>query len=237
MSDLLDQLNKNSGGLSAVFSGVVTIATVVYAWLTAKLVDETRQLRRVQTEPRIQVTYRSRPEWINLLDVCVKNIGQGPAEDIRFELKALSSNKAAEPLVQALKTLNAFSSGLRYLGPQQEFSSFWTSLADGDPSKVDTQIHFTCRYRAAAGGEYTVEQVLDLSELKGSSKIGEPPLLKIANQLEKIQSDLHSLVTGFKRLGVDVYDEANRATERKELQERIAEFKDTHNGSEEGGAQ
>ena len=237
MSDFLNQLNTNSGGLSALFSGVVTVATVVYAWLTAKLVDETRQLRKVQTEPRLQVTYRSRPEWINFLDVCVKNIGQGPAEDIQFEIRALSENKAAEPLVQALKALNAFSTGLRYLGPQQEFSSFWTSLADGDPTKVETQIHLTCRYKAVTGTEYTVEQVLDLSELKGSAQIGEPPLLKIGKHLEKMQSDLHSLITGFKRLGVDVYNDADRAVERKELQERIAEFKRRQAGTEEGNAQ
>ncbi|MEY4980550.1 MAG: hypothetical protein RLZZ352_2820, partial [Pseudomonadota bacterium] len=226
MSELLDQLNRNSGGLSALFSGVVTVATVVYAWLTAKLVDETRKLRQVQTEPRIQITYRTRPEWINLLDIAVKNIGQGPAEDLRFTIKAVSANSAAEPLVQSLKALNAFGGGIKYLGPQQEFASFWTSLMDGDESKVESRIQIECAYKSVTGTPYRVEHVLDLAELKGSSQIGEPPLLKIAKHLEKMQSDLHQLATGFRRLGVNTYDSEDRASERAEVQQRIREHEE-----------
>lgn len=53
MQQFLDWLNENGGALSVLFAAVVMIATVVYARLTAKLVDETRFLRKAQTEPRI----------------------------------------------------------------------------------------------------------------------------------------------------------------------------------------
>lgn len=56
MGDLLAFLNANSGALNVIFTGVVTIATAVYAVLTWKLVSETRQMREVQTEPKIEIT-------------------------------------------------------------------------------------------------------------------------------------------------------------------------------------
>ena len=55
MAEYLKYLNDNAGALNALFSGVVALATVVYAVLTAKLVRETRNLREVQTEPRVEV--------------------------------------------------------------------------------------------------------------------------------------------------------------------------------------
>ena len=36
-----------------LFSGIVAISTVVYAFLTWQLVSETRKMRKVQTEPSV----------------------------------------------------------------------------------------------------------------------------------------------------------------------------------------
>jgi hypothetical protein len=227
MTEFIEFLNKNAGALSAVFSGVVTVATVVYAWLTARLVQETRQMRQVQTEPRVQVTYRTRDEWINFLDVSVKNIGLGPAQNLRFEVKSLTDNPGAQELIDSLMKLGAFKGGLNYLGPNHQFSSFWSSLMDGNPTKVESRIHVICRYESVTGTKYEHDFILDLSELKGSSSIGEPPLLKIAKHLETIEKDLHSAITGFKRLGIDVYSQENRDAERVALEERFRQARES----------
>lgn len=211
--DWLDQINKNSGALSAIFSGVVTVATVIYAWLTAKLVNETRRMREAQTEPSLQVVYRNREEWINLLDVAVRNIGLGPAYAITFEMHAELKDGDTNDLADSLGKLGCFDKGLAYLGPSQEFTSFWTNLMDGHASKLDTRVFIHCRYRSATGVRYENQCVLDLSELKGISRIGEPPLLKIAKQLESIGKDLNHLTTGFKRLRIDAFSQADRDTE------------------------
>jgi len=51
----LDLLNRNSGAFTVLFSAVVALATVVYAILTWRLVTETKEMREVQTEPKIFV--------------------------------------------------------------------------------------------------------------------------------------------------------------------------------------
>ena len=230
--DWLDQINKNSGALSAIFSGVVTIATVIYAWLTAKLVNETRRMREAQTEPSLQVVYRNRDEWINLLDVAVRNIGLGAAYDITFEIRAELKEGDKNDLVDSLGKLGCFSKGLVYLGPNQELTSFWTKLMDGHASKLDSRVFIHCRYRSATGARYESQCVLDLSEIKGISRIGEPPLLKIAKQLETIAKDLNHLTTGFNRLRVDAFSQDDRDAEQAELEVQRAEFAERHKSAD-----
>jgi hypothetical protein len=220
----IDEINKNAGFIGLVFSLVVTIATVVTAWLNARLVSETRRMREAQTEPHIEVTYKIRDEWINLLDVVVRNIGLGPAYDISFELRAESSNEDKSDLVDSLEKMNCFSKGLVYLGPDQEFSSFWTNLTEGHASKLGTRVLVTCRYRNATSVRYEVPCVLDLSALKGISRIGEPPLLKISKQIESIAKSIDHLASGFKRLKVDAYLQADRDAENAAWQSECVEL-------------
>lgn len=220
----IDEINKNAGFIGLVFSLVVTIATVVTVCLNARLVSETRKMREAQTEPHIQVTYRIRDEWINLLDVAIRNIGLGPAYGISFSLRSETTSEEKNDLVVSLEKLSCFSKGLTYLGPDQEFSSFWTSLFEGQASKLDTRVHITCRYRNATGVEYEIPCVLDLSELKGISRIGEPSLFKISKQLESIAKNVDHFATGFKRLRVDGYTQADRDAENAAWELQRAEF-------------
>ncbi len=64
--------------------------------------------------------------------------------------------------------------------------------------------------------------VLDLSELKGISRIGEPPLLKISKQIESIAKNLDHFASGFKRLKVDGYSQADRDAENAAWQSERA---------------
>lgn len=228
----IDEINKNAGLIGLVFSLVVTVATVVTAWLNAHLVSETRKMREAQTEPHIQVTYRTRDEGINYLDVAIRNIGLGPAYEISFSLRSENTCEEKNDLVDSLEKLNCFSKGLTYLGPDQEFSSFWTSLFDGHASKLDTRIHISCRYRNATGVQYATPCVLNLSELKGISRIGEPPLLKIGKQLESIAKNVDHFATGFKRLRVDGFTQADRDAENAAWELQRAEFMERNKPSD-----
>ena len=233
----LEKINSNSGVLTLIFSGVVTVATVVTAWLNARLVAETRKMRAAQTEPCLQLTYRSRDESISLLDVMVKNIGLGPAYDISFSIRAENRNDLPNDLEESLGKLACFSQGLVYLGPNQEFSSFWTSLYENHASKLDSRILVTCRFRSVTGEWYETPCVLDLSELKGVSRIGQPPLLSIAKHLESIKNDLGHLTNGSKRIKVDSFSKAGRDTEQAEWDQERAAYAEKRKDLENAGSQ
>jgi len=222
MSDYLKFLNDNAGALNLLFSAVVAIATVVYAILTSKLVRETRSLREAQTEPRVELFYRTRDEWVSLIDIVVKNIGAGPAYDLRFEVTAVVANEAADSLVKRLGELKSIASGINFLGPGQEFSSYWTNMTEQFDEKIKAPLLLKSTCRSATGVSYHREHVIDLSELKGIVRIGEPPMLKIAKSIEKLQENVEHLASGFRKLKVDVFDSDDRDSERKQREEERA---------------
>lgn len=85
MGTLFEFLNTNSGALSVLFSAAVTVATVVYAILTWKLVTETKLLREAQTEPRIEITAQPFETAFNLLRFHIRNTGLVQLRDCVFE--------------------------------------------------------------------------------------------------------------------------------------------------------
>jgi len=63
---MINWINSNGPILSLLFSFVVMASTVVYAYLTAKLVKETMRMRKVQTEPFLQAIIEPHEKSINL---------------------------------------------------------------------------------------------------------------------------------------------------------------------------
>lgn len=105
-SEVLNFLNENSGALTVLFTGVVTISTVVYSILTGKLVSETTKMRQVQTEPKIEVTIKSFDNAINIVRLHIRNIGLGPAINVTFNLKVISGGQIAQVLVDEFTKSN-----------------------------------------------------------------------------------------------------------------------------------
>ena len=224
MADLLTFLNANSGAFNVLFSAVVAVATVVYAILTARLVRETERLRAAATEPALEVTYRSRDEAMALLDIVVKNIGSGPAYGVSFQVRAEPEGSGAKELLAPLHKLKSFNSGINVLLPGQEFSSYWTDVRKEFESKLKTIVTVSTTCRGATGIAYSREHVVDLSELDGVSRLGTPPLLAIARSLGKLQDDVHSLSTGFRRLRVETFSNADRERESEDWEAQKAEW-------------
>lgn len=216
MNDILTLLNDNAGALNVLFTAVVALATVVYAVLTSKLVRETRHLRQVQTEPHVEIFCHMRDEWMSLIDIVVKNIGLGPAYDLRFEVSATAQNEGTEALLKQLKEFQFITSGITFLAPGQEVSSFWTNMTEQFDKKIEARLVFRSSCRSATGQTYGREHTIDLSEFRGIHRIGEPPLLKIAKLIDSLQRDIGHLSSGFKKLKVDIYDSDDRELERKQ---------------------
>lgn len=221
MGDLLTFLNANSGALNVIFTGVVTIATAVYAVLTWKLVSETRQMRQVQTEPKIEITLRSVDEAIHIQRLYVRNIGLGPALQLTFRPKILAGAEGAQVLIDELTKTNFFTSGLSYLGPGEQRYSHYTQMTENFDAKITSVLAFDLTYKSATGQGYQETIVIDMSEHLGSYQLGKPHLYSIAQSLEKIEKDLGHVVSGFKRIRTNVYTSEDREVEEAAIRERI----------------
>ena len=168
-----------------VFSGIVATSTVVYAFLTWRLVSETKRLRVAQTEPMVSVTYHPREEWINFIDFRIKNVGAGPALDIRLEVEPDFEYVPNKWLSQ----LNLFENGLKYLGPGDERRFFLTSLTENGDAKVASPFEVKVTYRGTIGNEKTDRFVIDFSEWEGLMQLGKPPLHEIADSMKSLAQE------------------------------------------------
>jgi len=222
LGEFIDFLNKNSGALNVVFTAVVTVATAVYAVLTWKLVTETRLMREVQTEPRLAVTLRPIDEAIHIVRLHFRNIGQGPAISVKFSPRVEIGNEVSPALLEEFTKPNFFTTGLSYFGPGQERVSMYTQLTQNHDAKLSTTLAFDVEYQSVTGKKYVDTLMVDMSEYKGTHQLGKPHLYAIAQSLEKLQKDVDRLVGG-KRVQADVFTEEDRARERLEHDEWIAE--------------
>ncbi len=223
MSDIIDFLNKNSGALNVIFTAVVTIATAVYAVLTWKLVTETRLMRQVQTEPKLAVNLRSIDEAIHIVRLHFRNIGQGPALNVKFSPRVEVGSEISAALLDEFTKPNFFKTGLSYFGPGQERISMYTQLHENHEAKLSTVLAFDVEYGSLTGKKYKDTLMVDLSEYKGTHQLGKPHLYAIAQSLEKLQKDVERLAGGSKRLKADMYSEEDRARERAAHEEWVAE--------------
>ena len=83
----------------------------------------------------------------------------------------------------------------------------------------------TVRYIDSARVAHLDEYIIDLSELRGMVRIGEPPLLKIAKQIDKIAQDITRLAGGQQRLQADVYTAVDRTMEREKRTVQLEEMR------------
>jgi len=219
MNAILEFLNQNSGALMVVFTLFVAASTVVYAILTWRLVAETRSLRKAQTEPRIEVALRQREEFLGLAHIVVRNIGLGPAYDIRFSQRVISGGVSAEHLLAELTQSNFLRAGLNYLGPGEHMTSSLTELLKDFEGKMNSILEFSVNYRSASAKPYSHFFSIDVGQFRGVSQFQAPHLHKIAERVESIKNDVHNIANGSARVQVDIHTAQDRAQERKQQEE------------------
>jgi len=223
LNNLFQFLNQNSGALTVIFTAVVTISTLVYAILTAVLVNETKKMREVQTEPKIEITLRPLESVIHLVRLHIKNIGLGPAENIKLTPSVISGNNASELLAEFTES-SFFETGLKYLGPGQEIYSRFTQLTQNQEHKLQSVFLFEIEYKSATGKKYCEKKVIDMSEMKGYYQLGKPNLYSIAKSLEKIQNDIGRISSGYKRIKADIFTNEDREREYRDHKQLIEEM-------------
>lgn len=219
LAESINFLNQNAGALSTVFAGIVMLATVVYAVLTAYLVKETRQMREVQTEPRIEVTACPSPEFVSIITLQVRNIGLGPAYDVCFKLRGASGSAGENELIQDFSKSQFLQKGLRYLGPGQELRSRYTQMTQNYEGKIKARLVIDASYRSSAGKSFSHAIPVYFEEFEGYGTVGTPHLYAIAKAMEKIEKNIDHLATGFRRLRVDTYSQMDRSKETEEWEQ------------------
>lgn len=225
LAEAIAFLNSNSGALTVLFTAVVAISTVAYAILTWSLVSETKRMREVQTEPKIEITLKPLDFAINMVRLHVRNIGLGPARNVKFTSSVASGGEGAENLVKEFNKANFLKAGLKYFGPGHEFDSGYTQITKDFEAKIASVITYDIEYESVTGKRYSDQITIDVAELKGMNQLGTPNLYAIAQSIKEIQKEFSHVVSGFKKIHADVYTAEDRNREEAEQKAYIEKMK------------
>jgi len=218
---MIEYLNNYSNIITLFFTGVVGISTLVYAILTAKLVKETMLLRKAQTNPGISVSLVQNKSSILFIDLLVENIGMGPAYDVKFDIiRDFELNK------RLLSEVGFMKNGINYFAPNQAMQ-LWVATFVGNKELENKSIDIKVTFKNYSKDTFARTFNLSFSQFANFIQLGTPPLIKIADNIEKIERYVDNIVSGFKKIKVDIYDTNDRKIENKLINDEFKKFNES----------
>jgi hypothetical protein len=188
-----------SAWVTAASSVVLTLATIVLAWFTWMLFSATRS-------PSVVATIESNPRSMMHLDLHVENEGTSAAFEIELRFDPLM------PVRDGLAHGPPPLSNISVLRAGQKVSTFLDDYAtlSVQPYKV------TIGWRAKPGGRLQqTSYSINLKQMEGINRLGDDPLVQLAEELKKIREDWRQIASGSKRIEIDAYTEYDRLRERR----------------------
>jgi hypothetical protein len=152
--------------------------------LTNSMVDETRKMRRSQTEPDICISVVPTRLSESFLNMEIENFGSAPAHTIRLR---------AEPDFQHMRNefiskLGPFKNGINHLPPQGKVVFFFGSAIELHKEKrLSSPFTVYVDFQNASGEKFHREYEISLSFMEGLSSIGTDPLVSLADSNEGLK--------------------------------------------------
>jgi hypothetical protein len=200
--------------LGQLASALVVLLTLGMAVLTGFLVRETRQLWVQNRLPHLVVTLEPYHRYMGFFELVIENVGSGPAYNVKTTLEPDIEVKSDGRVIK-LSEISMFS--LSVLKPKQRISTFGGKYNEFSPRKTTV----SCECQDTVGERHTFINAIDIDVYDSLSGLGEDPLGKTADELEKLRRAVESFATGFKRLNVDVHSAVDRKEEARVLEERF----------------
>lgn len=159
--------------ISLIFSGIVTIATICYVVLTWRLVKESRETRKFYDTPFIVASIHFAETTRKFIQLKLKNIGLGYAQNVSFQI--LNDYELVDGY--PLKERGAFKRGILSFPPNYELIYTLVILEpEKDKHLTDNDyIEFIINYQNIHKNNYSNHYKLKFNEIidQGYAK---PPL-------------------------------------------------------------
>lgn len=220
MDQVLSWLNANSSAVTAVATILLVVITARYVWLTGRLVKENRELRMASNRPDIGISIGLHEAHINIINLLIENIGNGPAYNVRL----VADRPFKVHGDRDINDVGPFKSGLALLARGQRMEIFIEN-AIGNYDRLKHE-HFAIEATWADATGSTYERRFDIrfDEYNNVTRIGTPPLYSIASNLEKLQKAATQIASGHSRVKV-ISETASQALLREGAELTWARFR------------
>jgi len=123
VQSILKWAGENTTFLGVAFTALGVAFTAFYTYLTARLLHENVELRKVETEPHVVAYLEPSIEARVFIGLAVGNVGNGPAYDVTFKVESTYVVKYGVPTDAdtPLDHFLFFRNGIGFIAPQQMF--------------------------------------------------------------------------------------------------------------------
>mgnify|MGYP006995563805 CR=1 FL=1 len=190
--------SSNTQIISNIF---LMLFTGVLAYYTYYLYQETKKNRLYQiqlNQPELSIIFEPSKKYINFLFIKIKNIGRSPLYNLELEKIDNDFVCSNGKKVSELKYLQK----INYLRPNQEIEQFFITFLDEKNKPEEMQFSLFFKYKNKNNKLFKKRFDFDFTQFQDMSQLGDEPLNKISEDLEKIGKDIGHLATGFKKLQV-----------------------------------
>lgn len=92
------------------------------------------RVHRTQTHAKVVIGLDSRPEYLNFIDLLIRNEDIGPVYDVRFEV-VMAEVGGDDSVLEAIQSVGFAVRGIECFSPGQEIRSFLTNMTDSFEAK------------------------------------------------------------------------------------------------------
>ena len=212
---VIDWLNTNSGMIMAI--AIVGLVGVIsyYAYLTWRLL-------KANNTPEIVVSLRPHHVHVQLVMLCIENIGTGAAHDLQFTTNPTSIPNLDVPF----EKIGFLKSGIAYFEPGRKIEQFIASVTNKFDDLKQMPFEVSLTYTDSVNRKQERVFQLDFGVNEGFSQIDKPPLFEIAKATKDIQSDIRNIATGiYKPIILTETESKHRLRQRADsLENRIKQL-------------
>ncbi len=187
---------------SAIGTVVTAVATIVLVFVTIILARETKRLSDATSQPSVVVTLEPSPWSIIHTNLVLQNTGTGTAYDIEAKF---------DPPLKTLVEMPFRS--LSVLKPGSIFPVFLRGFEKLDEQVISVEVSWRRSPKSKNREVHSYVLNLRMDYDNWGQLGGAPPDIQIAREMKKLREDVGRLVSGYRRLQVDVHDSGDRQRE------------------------
>ena len=195
LSFVSDTLSSWIAALATLCIAVLTVILARETWALRKLqIKQVEGIRKSSIQPNVNISLKSSPQHINLIQVHITNDGNGLAKNIKFNFE--NDNHGAEAVYnfvnEKIEGLSMLVHGLSAL-PAGDYrsSTLYNALEISEKfeNKFEYRARIVIEYEDMEGTKYQTNSMFAFREFEGRSGSGDP-LYKIASSIESIEKHL-----------------------------------------------
>ena len=182
---IIEWLNTNSGAIRGIALVVLVGVIGYYTYLTWRLL-------KANNTPEIVVSLRPHHVHVQLVMLCIENIGTGAAHDLQFTTNPTSIPNLSVPF----EKIGFLKSGIAYFEPGRKIEQFIVSVTNKFDDLKQMPFEVSLTYTDSVNQKHKRAFQLDFGVNEGFSQIDKPPLFEIAKATRDIQRDIRNIATG-----------------------------------------